>query len=173
MRHVIRTSQSAICPICHETRYISFYIEINDNEKDLIICEEFEIPGSLTGIDLLKHCQHCGNDVDMILVENKMAKVISLLNSKGYETVCCCEGHMEGNYVSLPYISFKQNVPCNIFMSLPDGWYVDIDSLETPEDGEPQIAMYYRDLVFPNIDIIDVRDINFDECELIDWVKNL
>ena len=91
--------------------------------------------------------------------DDMIAETISLLNTKGYKTEFCCQGHISTSgydyvnnifhpeiIVSTPYITFSERYE---FESLPEGWDpVDHEGeiLEYPDGTEVEdhrISIYY------------------------------
>jgi hypothetical protein len=64
-------------------------------------------------------------------VDFYIAKAIQLLNDKGYETICCCSGHVHkyNDTMMCGYVWFN----CEL-TSAPYGWY--IDDFKMPTGGD-------------------------------------
>lgn len=84
---------------------------------------------------------------DKFICDFKMAPIVSALNKKGYETMFCCEGHIDlevndkgNNCFSNPFVMFKAgknfNRYCTYLANLPRQFDVRIDnrSFENLED---------------------------------------
>ena len=80
-------------------------------------------------------CPNCGEDVKFEVIDINMAKIINILNNKGYYTAFCCEGHIEPDdytakeEVILPYIYFYLWDDANVLSTnpLPDTWFLPDD----------------------------------------------
>lgn len=130
-------SISLMCPRCfnYETIKIHYNVDIEyENEKYVgDEGDEYE-EGLILAITerrfKIAECKICGlRDYDAIEMDPNMAKVIRILNLKGYRTNFCCEGH--GSYEPYIYFHSKGNVKTDLvdfsLYKLPLSWYLDLE----------------------------------------------
>lgn len=95
--HIIKGNVGFFCKHCYEPiyKYIDYTLKVNSD--DIYVQQLYHIK-----------CSRCSymNIWEGVLDPN-ITKYIALLNSKGYETYCCCEGHTYEQ--AIPYILFKDN----------------------------------------------------------------
>lgn len=115
-----------MCPECFhiiETN-ISITKTINNANK---ICD------FVTNNEYYGDCPNCKSHVRLEEIDANMAQIINILNTKGYFTAFCCEGHIEQNIYDgkeefqTPYIYFYLWQDAEILDSypLPKDWYID------------------------------------------------
>lgn len=131
--------------------------------------EDFNIVIGYYGV-----CPNCKKDIKFEIIDINMAQIISILNSKGYYTAFCCEGHIEpdtytGNEdFSWPYIYFYLWKDSEILTSnpLPDSWCIDYD------DNECEIFCIHDNITksMPTSIINGNEIIDFDAY--INWLKD-
>lgn len=99
--------QTIYCKKCKKFSIYPPYLEIDHKDKSSSIPREDEINSSS------KHfkCKECEStsENDLSIIDEEIAQIIVLLNTKGYETEFSCAGHLEdnGKFYSVPYITFK------------------------------------------------------------------
>lgn len=120
---------ASMCPNCfHMVETYMNYITILNHITDQV--EDFRTDNNYYGV-----CPNCHKDVKFELMDANMAKIINILNNKGYYTAFCCEGHIEPDdytgeeIFSSPYIYFYSSYDLNILSTnpLPDTWDIDND----------------------------------------------
>lgn len=114
-----------MCPKCFhmiETK-ISYSKIINASYND-ISC--FSTNNQWYGI-----CTKCGESVKFEEIDANLAKTMNILNTKGYYTAFCCEGHIGKDIYgdssfSNPYIYFYFWEDAKVLETypLPDTWYI-------------------------------------------------
>lgn len=87
-----------MCPHCYTITLIEIdisYIITSTNEENVTLYLQYR-----------KFCKVCKRWVEGIEIDYNLGKVISMLNTKGYHTLYCCEGHGK----TTPYIYFKRHM---------------------------------------------------------------
>ena len=67
----------------------------------------------------------CKSKEYIILLDNNMVNIISILNKKGYTTKYCCESHPH-EYIPNLYVMFWRDMSC-VFKELPKLFCIDMD----------------------------------------------
>ena len=117
-------------------------------------------------------CPNCKEDVKFEIIDINMAQIINILNSKGYYTAFCCEGHIESDddgkdvFVK-PYIYFYLWNDSKVLINnpLPDSWGID-------DDDKKAEIFSIRDNINNEMpkSIINGNEI-IDEVAYIGWLK--
>lgn len=152
---------SLMCPECFhviETDIIS--IKTINNHKSI---EDFSAEDKYYGV-----CPNCKKYVNFINMDVNMAEIINILNTKGYYTVFCCEGHIE-SYItngpkgfSSPYIYFYLWSDSKVLKTnpLPDEWYI------TKQDEECEIFVIRDHIIEEVPDSINKIE------EYVEWIES-
>ena len=93
--HIIKGTAGFFCKHCYKPIYkeIDYSLRIND---DIFVTTTYNI-----------ECPRCSyRNIWNDIIDPNIVKYIALLNCKGYETYCCCEGH-DYDKPPQPYILFK------------------------------------------------------------------
>jgi hypothetical protein len=99
-------------------------------------------------------CPECGCNEEPVIIDDLIAPTIVVLNSKGYETVACCSGHIGS---SSGYIAFKNK---DMLESLNNFYGRDYRFYNLSEDfiGDSTVVRWdipnYRNSVIDSIDAI-------------------
>ena len=136
MKILAETGHIALmCPECfHMVKTYSSYTKIINNILDKV--EDFRTENVYYGA-----CPNCKEDVKFEIIDVNMSQIINILNTKGYYTAFCCEGHIEPNdytgeeEVTLPYVYFYLWEDANVLETnpLPDSWYIGDEEKECEE----------------------------------------
>lgn len=133
MKIISETGKTALmCPECFHTviTYASFTKVYNDVLDKI---EDFCTSNENYGV-----CPNCNEGVKFEIIDINMAQIINILNTKGYYTAFCCEGHIEPDEitsevdVTLPYVYFYLWKDSKVLETnpLPDTWYITDDEKE-------------------------------------------
>lgn len=139
-----------ICTKCYEENYIGrshidvqldmSLVSYNDIDKSQSLKLENSMkdhmlkaaPGYDYNIKLF--CSHCNKDTVHVSIDYRLGQIISVLNKAGIYTNFCCEGHLERNDISAPYISFisyDDLLKFDTENELLYLWYKEIDSVNS------------------------------------------
>ena len=98
------------------------------SKENLVICTDADIYFKKLFFD----CEVCNDISCHLVIDNKIAPAIAMLNGIGYSTEYCRDGHytldIEGRYVECvdsPYIYFKFHLPKEALDIIPIDWDVD------------------------------------------------
>ena len=151
-----------MCPFCYNIikckidymSKISVSRNINDKKKESGVPKGINLTHSI----IMDNCPKCKDEfVNMIIIDYNISEIIGMLNTKGYTTKFCCEGHDDDDNNAYIYFSnLKQMM--EVESSIPSSWYIDIGDLKNG------IFIIRRDTN-------DDKDIAL--LELLEWVQNL
>ena len=117
-----------MCPCCYKV-YDSFRLRVSDTHDGI---PHYLCP-SIT-------CEQLG--INLVELDDPIAKYIGRLNKMGYRTRYCCSGHNYNHYLDI-YISFKQDYK---FDYLPEDWEYD--------EGDKKVIRY--NISGTNVSNIDI-----------------
>lgn len=175
MEHMgFETTITKYCTLCHKVEKVTVGVYINTNwYDDAASAFTADVCESNNMSNLTKKCEACGS-MHTILLDEKMGYVIAELNKKGYKTLFSCDGYKDKLETSYPYIAFSQDVPADIFNTLPDGWDVhldsDIDSVcKSIGRSGFNTTIYYKWEFADD----DITSWDWDLDAMVNWAKNL
>lgn len=172
------STQTCMCTRClNMKRYLYEFTFGSGGVYDTIVTEDGrEYVPLKDGHPFYKDFEKCVDDAphSIVVLDDKIAETVRILNMKGYKTEFSCEGHREiftyninnefadGVQYSIPYISFKAGyvLPAIAECSLPHGWRVEYSYLNNMKS----YSIYYDD---------HTENIYFDEQKLVDWANSL
>ena len=125
------------------------------------------------GLDKELACDKC-KGAEPIILDPRIANTVMILNKKGFNTRFSCAGHKYSKTeTATPYIAFDENVPIDIFRTLPKEWRLDVDgdfiSIVKgmyPAVTEFPVAIYY------NLED-ETRFARFNQHKLESWASRL
>lgn len=133
--HIIKGIAGFFCKHCYRPIYkeINFHLKINN---DVFIRHLYHI-----------QCPKCSyiSVWDDILDPN-ITSSIAILNSKGYETYCCCEGHSYEH--GQPYILFKDDTLLRVIENDRNDEYNSLHLLQNLKIWNLTESKYMKDKVF-------------------------
>ena len=146
-----------LCPECFWDSGINL---INYPKLDFDISKDIEIENEeikdlheSTGywVDFHGTCNNCKRQVTFIDIDEGMVDIIQYMNSIGYETVYCCEGHIkDDNNYDYPYLIFDagwdDKLYFNMIQLLPDSWEIYKTDLNRPNNYrfDSEFRLYCR-----------------------------
>lgn len=123
---IANTEIGMVALMCPECFHIIELYTFNNKSVELLSknIEDFSVDNSYYAT-----CPKCGIHNNFIELDINIAQIINILNTKGYYTAYCCEGHLEDNTFSPSYIYFYlwDDVEVLNNYPLPDGWNMPAD----------------------------------------------
>lgn len=143
-----------MCPSCMNIikTTISYRLSISNMMNNVEDIDQF--------IEYRGTCPICNEIVKFEIIDINMVDIINILNDKGYYTAFCCEGHVDDDGFTNPYVYFYISNDIKILNKypLPKTWYIDDDSFK-------------NDVFIIRDHIIEEIDDNIDDDEAIKWFK--
>lgn len=171
-----RRTVTLMCPHCYNVSVTDYNVNFRYTHKhklhaDFGVAQKGKFKNGLN--DDAVACDKC-KDAEPIILDPRIAFTIMILNKKGFKTTFSCAGHKwPPDETDVPYISFEDSVPIDIFKNLPEGWRLDVDGdfIAVVKDMYPAIPYFPVNIYYYPAEIGE--SLRFDIDELDAWASNL